>query len=403
MTLDNFPTTRPSFTANFARSQQMPPQVTFSRASTGTYVGENGLIQTTTNNTPRFTWENGRCQGLVIEQAKTNIALQSQNFTIGAKQGDTPWWYSDNGGYGAPGITINSGTAPDGTNTANLVEYDSISTSTYQTLLQNFTPTNTTYQASIWVKAATTADVGKTIKLQIYKGGTTVDLTSHVLTNQWVRIKCDKTFAAGVTGTAGFQLEQVVGQGAMSCLAWGAQIEASSYLTSYIPTTGSEVTRARDVVQINNLDFWSDEATLTAEYEVFNNNPYAFQWGFDGGAGTGAIQANPGAVTGMPDAGMLYITGTGTATYLGGNDNAWVTGEPLKAAYSWDCSAGEFSGFINHGTATPITETGFPIVPPRNRFAFGAFGTDMRNSTVWSYMAYYPTRASHDVLEALTQ
>ena len=33
MTLDNFPTTRPAFTANFARSQQMPPQVTFSRAS----------------------------------------------------------------------------------------------------------------------------------------------------------------------------------------------------------------------------------------------------------------------------------------------------------------------------------------------------------------------------------
>ena len=83
MTLDNFPTTRPSFTANFARSQQMPPQVTFSRASPGTVpspgtvTGPNG-ISLSDYNTPRFAWKDGKCQGLLIEKNQLTYTLKPQ-------------------------------------------------------------------------------------------------------------------------------------------------------------------------------------------------------------------------------------------------------------------------------------------------------------------------------------
>ena len=92
MTLDNFPTTRPAFTANFARSQQMPPQFTFSRASQatspavpspGTATGPNGPFLSDYH-TPRFAWKDGKCQGLLIEESRTNLALYSQEFET--------WW-----------------------------------------------------------------------------------------------------------------------------------------------------------------------------------------------------------------------------------------------------------------------------------------------------------------------
>ena len=75
MTLDKFPTTRPAFTANFARSQKLPPEISFSRASSGTtpspgtVTGPN-KIYLSDYNTPRFAWKNGKCQGLLIEEAR---------------------------------------------------------------------------------------------------------------------------------------------------------------------------------------------------------------------------------------------------------------------------------------------------------------------------------------------
>ena len=406
MTLDNFPTTRPSFTANFARSQQMPPQVTFSRASTGTYVGENGLIQTTTNNTPRFDWENGKCQGLLIEQSRTNLLLQSEDFTT--------TWVSTNAA-----LTANANTAPDGSNTATRL---STSTGTWPTYIsQPFGPSGTVKTFSVYARADTGTDWiaiggiqygGELAYFNLSTGtigtvqGQLTNTQIDFIGNGWYRCACTCDFGSASGGAGGFGgVIPVTGDNTLNIVAsgtgpliWGAQLEQSSYLTSYIPTTGSEATRARDVAQINNLDFWSDKATLTAEYEVQNVGGYAFQWGFDQGTGAGGIQANPGNIPGL-----LYIIGTGDPAYLRGNDNFWVTGRPLKAAYSWDCSAGSYSGFVDVGTATPITQTGFAIAAPRTRFTFGAWGNDQRNSTVWSYMAYYPTRASHDVLEALTQ
>ena len=82
MTLDNYPTVRPAQTLDFAKSRYLPPEVTFARAtpatngSDGTYVGPTG-INMSDENTPRFTWQNGECQGLLIEESKTNLLLNS--------------------------------------------------------------------------------------------------------------------------------------------------------------------------------------------------------------------------------------------------------------------------------------------------------------------------------------
>ena len=53
--------------------------ITFTRASTGTYVGADGLIKTATTDEPRFTHDpvTLECLGLLVEGARTNLLLNS--------------------------------------------------------------------------------------------------------------------------------------------------------------------------------------------------------------------------------------------------------------------------------------------------------------------------------------
>ena len=51
--------------------------ITFTRASSSTFLGSNGLIQTATNNTPRIEYNaDGTIKGLLIEEARTNLYLK---------------------------------------------------------------------------------------------------------------------------------------------------------------------------------------------------------------------------------------------------------------------------------------------------------------------------------------
>ena len=65
--------------------------ITFTRASSGTYVGSDGLIKTATTNEPRFDHNptTGESLGLLVEEARTNLLLNSatlstQSVTVAA-------------------------------------------------------------------------------------------------------------------------------------------------------------------------------------------------------------------------------------------------------------------------------------------------------------------------------
>jgi hypothetical protein len=75
----------PGLDLNFAQNKSLIDDysgttlVTFTRASTGTYVGSDGLIQTATTNEPRFDHNptTGESLGLLVEEARTNLLLNS--------------------------------------------------------------------------------------------------------------------------------------------------------------------------------------------------------------------------------------------------------------------------------------------------------------------------------------
>ncbi|NBX75638.1 MAG: hypothetical protein EBQ92_03725, partial [Proteobacteria bacterium] len=84
------------------------PPIEFSRGSTATFVGSNGLIQSAANNVPRFDYDpiTLACRGLLIEESRTNLVTRSQEF-------DNSVWARAN-----MTVSANATTAPDGTNTA---------------------------------------------------------------------------------------------------------------------------------------------------------------------------------------------------------------------------------------------------------------------------------------------
>jgi hypothetical protein len=92
--------------------------ITFTRASTGTYLDSDGLLKTATTNVPRIEYDiNGNRKGLLIEEARTNLVLYSEDFANAA-------WLKSNAT-----VDGNIVIAPNGTLTGSLIYPTATSTS----------------------------------------------------------------------------------------------------------------------------------------------------------------------------------------------------------------------------------------------------------------------------------
>ena len=193
-------------------------------------------------NVPRLTYQNGGggCPSLLLEKQSTNLVVQSNDMTQ---------WVN-----GAGTMTKNATTSPDGTNNAlsfdnsgDCSTFASASNGGYSWSL--FVKQGTSATASIDMSDGATGDVittftfsTKTFSGTTAGGSWTSPSTSYIdLGNGWYRITLTATKNAG--SSIG---HKIIASGSGYTYVYGAQLEASSYPTSYIPTTSASATRVAD-------------------------------------------------------------------------------------------------------------------------------------------------------------
>ena len=215
-----------------------PIEFDVARASTATRVNRDGLIESVANNIARVDFADNVNGALLLEPQGTNLVTYSEDFSNSA-------WDKVLGGVAyAPVLTANQGIAPDGTLTADRIIFDLNGGTTISDFSRlrfvNLTATNPLI--SIYIKSNTE----NTNQLSLSYGGDSVFLV-NAIPNEWTRV--DKLTNA--SGSFDFRLElrgTQTSDNFADILIWGAQAEESSVETSYIPTSGTTVTRLADVV-----------------------------------------------------------------------------------------------------------------------------------------------------------
>ena len=173
---------------------------------------------------------------MLLEPSRTNLITYSQDFSQ---------WATQSGGTGsAPIITSNSAISPDGTQNAHKIVFNKgtgVSTSDLSVIASSSftTQTNT---ASFYIKADSPQKI-------VFRNSTNWQLVD--VTTEWQRIdKTDTGNGVQIGLRDGYGISGV--PNTATIYLWGAQIEQSSYPTSYIPTQGSAVTRLADNTKIVN-------------------------------------------------------------------------------------------------------------------------------------------------------
>ncbi|MGI9555175.1 MAG: phage head spike fiber domain-containing protein [Vampirovibrionia bacterium] len=215
----------------------------FDRASEGTRVRKDGLIEEVTNDVPRLDWLNSNCPSLLLEPQQTNLQVYSEQFdnsSVWSRARGTAiadQQISPNGEYTADKI-LGDGTGTtyfyDGISFTSGLEYaisifvKPINVTTFT--IQNFTEFGT---ATFDIQNGTSSGVsGSLISQNIQNYG-----------NGWYR--CSAIYDCTSTGSKniGYGIQNYDGD---QFYLWGAQVEQGSYPTSYIKTEASTVTRLKD-------------------------------------------------------------------------------------------------------------------------------------------------------------
>jgi hypothetical protein len=249
--------------------------VTFTRASSATYIDSAGTLQTAAVDVPRFDHNptTGESLGLLVEEQRTNSLTYSE---------DTSQWLTPTN------ITLsqNQTTAPDGASTAD--QY--LETAATGLHVQDGMPftfvTSTAYTYSVFVKSIggrnfeigypPTTFTNRFARFNLSGSGSVqgsdagVTASIQAYANGWYRCSATNTCALGASARiSNFAnndsfARSYAGDVTKGLFIWGAQLEAGAFPTSYIPTTTAAVTRSADVATITSIG--SNVRSLFAQF-----------------------------------------------------------------------------------------------------------------------------------------
>ena len=323
-----------SLSLDFMTPGVLDPRITFTRASTATFFDSAGMMQTAATNAPRWDYDPSTLQlkGLLLEEARTNSTLQSGNLGI------APWTPAAIT-VALPVVTSNQVVAPDGTMSgARIVYPEVIGAGTVSYVRQPITPAAAVYAFSMYLRGAIG---GEQLYIMCVDGGQQYNRQAVTLTTSWQRyvmvtntlLNTSINFGVGVDLRDAGQTTKP----AQTIYAWGVQLEQGTFPTSYIPTTGSAVTRSADACSVQSADMspwfappggtWFAEFTQNVVRTISNTSPRVI-----------GIR-NATAIT------PLWVTGATNvlATYDGSQaqvGNSIIAGAISRSASNWAPSNG---------------------------------------------------------------
>jgi hypothetical protein len=228
--------------------------VTFTRASSKTVTNSAGVLETVGIDVPAFDHNptTGESLGLLVEEQRTNLLLNSE--TIGS----TGWGTQGT----APTVTTNATSSPSGAVNANQIAF--AAADSRSTIGNIPITTGVTYTISIYARA-----VGPTLNKFRFAffdqsaQGVSADFVAS--SAQWTRFTYSYTSTA--TNSSGFlQIRNGSDNLANDVYLWGAQLEAASTPSTYIPTTSAAVTRSASLADLISSAIANNIRTLYLEF-----------------------------------------------------------------------------------------------------------------------------------------
>jgi len=217
------------------------------RDSIATRVNKEGLIEVVGHDKLRIDYTDTDKGVALLEPQRTNLVTNSNVFANWTKQGNIT-------------VTDNQVISPDGLQNASIIDFSNA----------------TSADNGIYRFAGTpSASVSRTIYLKGANGGETLLISDPnqgggltvTLSTEWQRFD----YTGGSVSLCGIWLKNSVGN---VIHAYGTQIEVGSFPTSYIPTSGSTVTRAADLANnAGNSEVFNDsEGVLFADVSALAND-----------------------------------------------------------------------------------------------------------------------------------
>lgn len=383
--------------------------ITFSRASTAMRVNASGNLESVASGNARLDYDpvTKSARGLLVEEQRTNLFLYSEQF--------------DNASWGRLNATVsaNAAIAPDGTTTADKITGNTGSSVKYFQQLV-ITAASTVYSWSIFLKAV---EYTSAVIYAINAGSpfqfiqATVDLTTGVISgttsgnggtlssatatsygNGWWRVTLCGTIGAGTSFAARVYPNTIAafsGDGTSGLLAWGGQLEAGAFTTSYIPTTTASVTRSADVASL---------ATSAFPYSTTEGSLIVSAMPQNLGAVRRAVQLDDGTTnervtlsTNSTPNGSLTVNdgGVAQAELVAGTP---VVNAAIKMAARF--KANDFAFSVNGGAVGTDTSGTFPTLNAL-RIGSGTSSTEPLNGWV-RQITYIPRALTNVELQART-
>lgn len=376
----------PSLDLRFADSKSLVDAVsgqsliTFTRASSGTYIDSQGVLRTAAINEPRFDHNptTGECLGLLVEEQRTNLLLRSEEF-------DGASWLKLNGLT----VAANAIAAPNGAITADKIVEPASSAD--KPVVQPVTlVASTTYTASLYIKAAERPAIlfhvrksdyltrfggffntsTNTFTTETASGGVLDSFTFSNVGGGWYRCSITGNIGANTAGIVTIYIVNssnnltYTGDGTSGIYIWGAQLEAGASPTSYIPTTSSAATRSADVASITGSNFssWysSSQGALHVEYSIpFDSSTSIFPLiaGFSDGTFNNAVLHYNRTVD---DGRRAIVRSVGVTRFDQANSTAYVYGQTGRQAFAY--AGSDFALSAAGASPTVSTSIDWPTV-----------------------------------------